>query len=188
MARLVQEYLKTHTLAEIQAPPLNIKVSRSIRFPELVLFNYNMISSPLGDPMVQQCRGLILNENDGWSVVAYPYDKFFNHGEGHAAQIDWSTARVMEKLDGTLCTLYWYGGQWNVATRGRPDASGPVNSGVGTFEELFWNTWKALGYEVPEAWTQEYVFMFELCTKNNQVVVRHPEPRLVLHGVNQGGS
>jgi hypothetical protein len=162
LSQLVQAFLRSNGLEAISAPPYYIKTSRSLAHPELVLFNYNQINSPMGDPLVQRCRGLILDESRGWRTVAYPYDKFFNHGEGHAAPIDWSTARVMEKLDGTLCTLYWHAGKWNVSTRGRPDAS---------------------GYQLPDDSLNQFNFMFELCTKDNRVVVCHPAPRIVLHGI-----
>ncbi len=186
MAHLVQEFLRTHGLQAL-VDKYKIKVSQHQRYPELHGFNYDQIESPMGEPIVQQCRGLILNANptEGrkWSVVAYPYDKFFNHGEGHADTIDWSSAQVYEKLDGTLCTLYWYAGEWHVATRGRPDASGSNSAGSGTFAELFWKTWKDLGYEMPVPDDEDTCLMFELCTKENRVVVRHPQPRIVLHGV-----
>jgi hypothetical protein len=39
--------------------------------------------------MVQECRGLILDTKNNWSVVALPYTKFFNYADPHAAEIDW---------------------------------------------------------------------------------------------------
>jgi tRNA splicing ligase len=62
--------------------------------------------------VVQECRGLILDESANWRIVAFPYTKFFNYGEEHAASIDWSTACVQEKLDGSLmyCTSTETGG------------------------------------------------------------------------------
>lgn len=59
------------------------------------------------EPIVQECRGLILDEAEGWRVVCMPYKKFFNFGEDCCADIDWSTAKVQEKLDGSLISLYW---------------------------------------------------------------------------------
>lgn len=52
-----------------------------------------------------ECRGLVLDERNNWSVVAMPYYRFFNHGERHADTLDWATARVMDKADGTLVIL-----------------------------------------------------------------------------------
>ena len=42
----------------------------------------------MDNPIVQQARGIILDEAKDWKVVARPYDKFFNLGEGNAAPID----------------------------------------------------------------------------------------------------
>lgn len=157
-----------------------IRATRHRKHPHLVQLSYNQIESPMGVRAVQECRGLILDESANWAVVAWPYTKFFNHDEGHAAKIDWKTAKAYEKADGSLMILYWYGKQWNVATSGTPDASGIAhNSGV-TFSELFWRTWKHLGYELPTIRTVTY--MFELMTPENRVVVPHVTPRIVLHG------
>ncbi len=59
----------------------------------------------MGEKIVQQCRGIILDEANNWQIVSYPYDKFFNYEESYAPQLDWSTAKIFEKLDGSLMTL-----------------------------------------------------------------------------------
>ena len=56
-------------------------------------------ASNMGQKVVRECRGMIL-EKGTWDVVALPFLKFFNAGEKHAAVIDWTSARVYEKLDG----------------------------------------------------------------------------------------
>lgn len=105
--------------------------------------------------------------------MARPFDKFFNYGEHLAAKIDWATARVVEKLDGTCCILYYYDG-WHVATLGSCDASGDVHGFAGmTFKDLFWNAFQAKGYKVPDACWQTVTFIFELMSPYNRVVVNH---------------
>lgn len=79
-------------------------------------------------PLVQECRGIILDDERDWAVVAMPYAKFFNFNEPHAHTIDWSTATVCEKADGSLMTLYWYKDSWHVSSSGIPDASGKYAS------------------------------------------------------------
>jgi len=111
---------------------------------------------------------------------AYPYRKFFNYGEGHAAPIDWATAQVNEKLDGSLMTVYHYCGQCHVASSGLPDASGPAHVGAMSFAELFWQTWQSLAYQLPAHEDRSY--MFELMTPQNRIIVHHAAPRIVLHG------
>lgn len=157
-----------------------IKVRTHCRYPNLHQFKYNQIESPMGTAIAQQCRGIILDADNNWEVVCRTFNKFFNHGENHSVQIDWESARVYEKLDGSLMQLYWYDNQWNVATSGTPDAECQVNLGNITFKDLFWKTWNDLGYRLPDE--TDYCHAFELMTPFNRVVVRHMEPRLVLIG------
>jgi RNA ligase len=117
-----------------------IKATPHPKYPHLILFKYNQIDSPFGEQIVRECRGLILDSNDNWSIVSRPFDKFFNHGEGHAAEIDWKSAKVLEKVDGSLATIYPYDGQWHISTSGSPAAAGNVKDYPFTFEELFWKT------------------------------------------------
>lgn len=180
---IVQHDLRTGTtLAELQED-YHLLVKRHPLYPNLVMLKYHQFDSPLGDPLVQQCRGLILDEADNWAVVARPFDKFFNHGEGHAAIIDWATARVQEKLDGSLCILYYYAGAWHVATSGTPDASGVVNGHDFTFKELFWKVFAEKGYHLPDEVDSCMTFMFELTTPFNRVVVKHDSNDLKLIGL-----
>lgn len=150
---------------------------------QLVQLKYNQITSPMAEAIVQQCRGLIVDESRGWEVVCHPFDKFFNWGEPLAAPIDWSSARVFEKLDGSLMSLFFYDGAWQVASSGLPDASGPMGARAGlTMAQGFWETWATLGYELPGAEWARWWFGFELMTPWSQVIVRHEEPRIVLTG------
>lgn len=160
-----------------------IKVKPHPKYPNLVQLKYDQIDSPMGNELVQECRGIILDTSNHFNAVARPFNKFFNVGEGHAATIDWKTARVQEKLDGSLMIVYFYDSQWHVASSGTPDAGGEVNNAPGTtFQDLFWDTFHELGYSESKLcpW---FTYMFELMTKYNRVVVPHPEPRLVLIGV-----
>ena len=116
----VQEFLRTGGTLDALAAQHAIKAVRHPAFPSLVLLKYNQIASDMSVPLVQECRGIILDEADGWRVVSRAYGKFFNYGEPGAAEIDWATARVQEKVDGSLCTVYEYAGNWHVATTGSP--------------------------------------------------------------------
>lgn len=176
------EYIKTHGLKSL-CDTFHVIDKRHPVYPNLVFLKYSQIDSPMGETITQECRGLILDEAADWKVVSYPFRKFFNHGEGHAAPIDWGSARVLEKLDGSLMTLYWYDGKWQVASNGTPDAGGPVYGHKGTFADLFWETFKSLFYQLPNPlrWAG-HSFMFELMTPWNRVVVPHREPKLVCLG------
>jgi hypothetical protein len=187
MSLLTTDFIRTHGLAEL-CERYKIQAKRHGVYPNIVQLKYSQIDSPMGDPIVQECRGLILNESDDWAVVSFPFRKFFNYGEGHAAAIDWGTATVCEKLDGSLMTLYPLLSErgtihWEVASSGLPDAGGPTGGRYsGTFAGLFWETWINLDYTLPR-WDFHASFMFELMTPHNRIVCRQERPRLVLIGV-----
>ncbi len=176
----LQDYLRTHGLEKL-AEVYSIKATKHQQYPHLVCLKYSQLDSPMGAKIVQQCRGIILDQANDWQLVSYPYDKFFNHGEGHAAPVDWSSAQVYDKLDGSLMTLYFYDGEWRVQSSGTPDGAGEVSGFGMSFAQLFWSVWAELGYQLPE--DTKCCFMFELMTKYNRVVVLQPTNQLVLHGV-----
>jgi len=148
-----------------------------------VLFKYNMIDSPLGNPLCQEARGLILDRGDNWKVISWPFRKFFNLGEGHAAPIDLATARVLEKVDGTCITLYFWEGKWRLQTLGMLDGDGDVNNVFPptTFAELFY---RVLGL-CPDCGLSAVLdpklsYTFELATPYNRIVTRYEKERIVL--------
>lgn len=149
-------------------------------YPNLLQFKYDQIKSPNKSKLVRECRGIILDSSDNWNVVAFPFERFFNNGEHRAAKIDWTSASIWEKIDGSLMFMYWYGDQWNVASSGLPDARGEVINGGLTFKELFWNTWNNLEYELPTNISMTYIF--ELSTPDNVIVVPQKESKITFIG------
>ena len=176
----LQEYLRAKGLENLSRE-FNIKVNRHSDLSNLVCLKYSQLESPMGEKIVQQCRGIILDEANNWQIVSYPYDKFFNYGEGHAPKLNWDTAKVYEKLDGSLMTLYYYQEKWRVQSSGMADAVGQVSGFQYNFSQLFWKVWQESGYQLPQE--TEYCFMFELMTPYNRIVVRQNSNSLVLHGV-----
>lgn len=176
----LQKFLRSNPISLLEEK-YAIKATRHSQYPNLVLFKYNQIESPFGERIVRECRGIILDELNDWAIVARPFDKFFNYGEGHAAQIDWSTSVVQEKVDGSLCTLYPYKDGWHIATSGTPDAGGEVNGFNFSFADLFWKTLNEYDVVLPEK-EIGVCFMFELTSQYNKVVVRHSKPGLTLLG------
>jgi hypothetical protein len=162
----------------------------AVRAGGLISLKYNQAESPMHEPCVADCRGLVVREDDPTRVVAMAYRKFWNLGEKHADPIDWSTARVMEKLDGSLITLYHHDGRWCVASSGHPTAGGPFGDEDGTFADAFWSTWNALGYRLPdeELGHHDWFYFFEFCAPNNRIVVRYDRPRLVFHGMREADT
>ena len=68
----------------------------------------------------RDARGIIFEKKTG-RLVAKPFPKFFNLGEMEEVSLlnlPKEPYEVFEKCDGSLGIIYYYGGKWNVATRG----------------------------------------------------------------------
>jgi hypothetical protein len=144
-----------------------------------VLLKYDQLSSPtlMANKEVQECRGLIL-EKGTWKVMSLAFTKFFNSEEGNAHKIDWDTAHVLEKLDGSCIQLYWDWNkeQWFAATTGTAEGEGEVNNKLGTtFNQLFWNTVTEKYDFKKENLNKLFCYVFELTTPYNIVVKPHGE-------------
>jgi RNA ligase len=82
------------------------------------------------DPLVQHCRGIIFDASDTLSpyrIVALPFSKFFNYGEGgiHYPSAGADIVKVFEKVDGSLGICFYWRGKWHLTTRGS------LNSDIG---------------------------------------------------------
>ncbi|MGB3509133.1 MAG: T4 RnlA family RNA ligase [Microcoleaceae cyanobacterium] len=176
----LQKYLQKQGLEKL-VEDYKIKVNRHQNYPNLVCLKYSQIESPMSEKVVQQCRGIILDEAKNWQIISYAYDKFFNYREPLAVEIDWDTATVYDKLDGSLMVLYYYNDKWQVQSSGAADGSGKVYGFKFSFAQLFWQVWQELNYTLPEE--IDYCFSFELLTPYNRIVVQQNKNNLVLHGV-----
>lgn len=129
-ALAVVNFLRAHGgdagLARLQQAPFCLKLRRHAAHPSLVLLHYDQVRSKAAEAIVRECRGIVLDEAAGFAPVCVPYFKFDNYSEG-SHEMDWHTATVHPKLDGSLVSLYYYAGAWQVATSGMPDAAGPVS-------------------------------------------------------------
>lgn len=181
------EFIQEHEdwKERLEAAPYHLTIRES---GNLVLFKYNQIDSDFSEPIVQESRGIIL-ERGTWKIVCHPFHKFFNYGEGFAADIDWDSAQVQSKEDGSLIKVYFYNGAWKVATNGTIDAfEAPIEapfSKVETFGELFMYTLKKLLHDESRLFSQldkEYTHLFELCTPYNRVVVPYRDFQLFYLG------
>lgn len=88
----------------------------------LTLFNYTAAATfeRRWNFFERTSRGLIINNQTG-EIIARPFDKFFNWGEGERIT-DASILSVTEKMDGSLGILYRHNGQFKIATRGSFDS------------------------------------------------------------------
>ncbi len=183
----LQNYLRTSGSLELLKNELGVYSKRHTKYTNLVQFTYDQIESfkNPNHPLVLESRGIILDESNDWKVVAYPFNRFFNYGEVYASEIDWDTAEVQEKIDGSLMIMYFYDNKWHVATRNSPTANGNVGEYDFTFCDLFW---KAFDNPKTNYFKRNYLtnhtYCFELTSKYNQVVCSYEdEPKLTLLGM-----
>jgi len=208
---LVQKFLETHTFKQLQEfHGVYASFSKSGHKWSL---NYDQIEAKESDPLAQECRGLILALPDGQPIfgertldgkmsrdnmvpgetviLAYPMKRFFNHGQGSAAQINWKDSKlaVLEKLDGTLCIVYYdqFTGQWCVATRSVPEADLLMDNGLFTFRTLFEKALQETSglsfQEYSSKLDHEITYCFELTTPYNRIVVNYANNGVTLLAV-----
>jgi len=181
----LQKFLRANS-AEKLAERFDIRVNRHPTYPNLVCFKYHHIKSPRRSKICQQARGIVLDEDNDWAIVARPFDRFFNLGETGAAirQFNFRKLEVTEKIDGSCLTSYYYDGKWHVASSALPDASGVTGSSDKTFHELFSETWFSENYLTADFQNRtDCSFVFELATLDNRVVIPYDTPQLTLLAV-----
>ena len=176
----IQEYIAKHGIDKA----INDFKLKTRDYPSKILLKYDQLVSPtlMGLPEMQDCRGLIL-EKGTWKVMSLAFRKFFNAEEGNAAKVDWKTANVLEKLDGSMIQVYWdwHVNKWFAGTTGTAEGEGEVNNKNGTtFDDLFWDTMDNK-YAFNECLlNKDHVYVFELTTPYNIVVKPHGESSATL--------
>lgn len=203
---LVQQYLRSGKSLDA------LKFEHGVNYRILngkISLTYDQIEAKESDPIACECRGLVLYENT-YDICCYGFKRFFNHGQGEAATIDWDSAEFISKLDGSLAICYWdqFQNKWCVATRSMPEAGGNVNNINMTFAELFdhtvnniknktllWNRTPDINllmvdcginnnvYATKSLNVKSLTFMFELVSPFNRIVCKYDNPELYLLGV-----
>lgn len=138
-----------------------------------ILLSYSQIDSDFSLQLVQECRGIILRKSD-LRVVCYPFNKFFNVQEGHASEIDWSTARVQEKLDGSIIKVWFDNGEWNLSTNGTINgANAELQNSLGNAKN-YWQLFVSaenFPKSFPSNLNPNYTYIFEIVSPFNRIVV-----------------
>jgi hypothetical protein len=135
----------------------------------LTIWNYTekVQYENLWDEVTLMCRGLVTDHTG--DIVATPFKKFFNIEEGKYTPTE--TFEVYEKMDGSLGIVFWYEGQWVVATRGSFSSDQAIKA-----RELLkkYNT---------DIMFRHMTFCFEIIYPENRIVLDYGgEEKLVLLG------
>lgn len=206
----VQQLLERHSLRWL-LDKYSIESSAKVGDYKFSL-SYTQTASP--NEVSSECRGLILCTSKfrpltekqielkapigATTILARPFDRFFNVGQPGAARIDLveSSTKIYEKLDGTLVNVYFdiHQQRWHVATRNVPEANTPIYSLQEklTFRQLFERCLQELGvlnsyFPTFDAWasllSKDFTYIFELTSPYNRVVVAYPHMGLHLLGI-----
>ena len=170
----VQEFLRNGgTVEDLAREPYNLFVRRAENDGR-VLLKYSP-ASPKNDPICQECRGLILDEESNWDIVCRSFNRFFNAGEEEATTLS-GNLRVYEKVDGSICRFYYFHDEWYCASMTGIDAR---NVWIDDKYNFFGLVLRALA-EYGLDWSgftmgldPEWCYTYELATQDNIVVVPH---------------
>lgn len=172
------KFIKEHDNWEqlLQEKPYCLKISRDKGY---IMFKYDQVNSVFSNDIVKESRGIILRESD-MQVVCFPFTKFFNVDEENAAEIDWNSAKVQEKIDGSLIKLWCdkdeYGfSKWYISTNGMIDAfkceTGNDLCPYKSFGELFMSV---CPNDLFSRLDRDCTYMFELVSPWTKIVVSYP--------------
>lgn len=184
----VLEYIRNNENWEelLAAEPYHIRASWD---GDYVLLKYNQLASDFTQEMVRECRGTIFylprGDHKRAQVVCYPFYKFGNYGESYVPEIDWSTASVQEKVDGSLIKMWYHDGSWHVSTNGIIHA---INAGTSIPGLSFFGVvCKAIPdkyyfIDLFDSLDKDYTYMFELVSPETRMTIEYPAPALYFLG------
>lgn len=179
----------------IQEEPYFIKIKQD---GDYILLEYNQLASDFNEPLVRECRGSIFRrEGAEWICVCHPFDKFGNYGEAYVPEIDWQSAVVYEKIDGSLMKMWYDRGEWHLSTNGTIDAfKAPLGDFGVSFGDYFCEILKNsfdefIDYEstLSHVWNmfclpfhKDETYMFEMVGPKNRVVINYEKADIYLLG------
>ena len=167
----------------LTAEPYYLKVSRDDGY---IMFKYNQIFSDFNIPLVREARGIIFRESD-WECVCDPFRKFGNWGESYCPEINWETASVQQKIDGSLIK-FWYDKGWHISTNGTIDAFKAELNNV-KYQNFGQLTLAAIRRVFPDEHEffnmldPKCTYMFELVSPYNRVVIPYQAIKLYFLGM-----
>jgi hypothetical protein len=172
--KATQHFLLEKTLEEFES----LHGIRGKSDGQHLILDYDQIEVKWTEPYGRVCRGLILDART-FDVIGFGLPKFFNHGEFYADEIDWMSSRVFEKIDGTMVNRWWspHTERFEYSTRYQLPESLVVNTvGTMTWKDLIDECMRNSFTELTSAsQPRNETWTFEVCSRHNQVVVRHNE-------------
>ena len=168
-------------------------------YEDRYVLNYNQFDSPRFHPIVDECRGLILDKQ--FNVLCRPFNRFYNAGEGtnckngfsivkthknpklrKIREMDFKKAIFRHKMDGSLIKCYYDGTKWQMATRGTAFAEAETMLGI-TYIDLIKQCGeypRIINFLNNKSHYNQYTFLFELTSPANKIVTPYSSTKLTL--------
>ena len=142
---------------------------------DLYIWNYTpkVQYESLWDDVTMQCRGLITNHSG--EIIAKPFGKFFNYEEVIDKNlIPWDSeyAYTQEKMDGSLGILFFYDGEWIMATRGSFTSEQSIR-GLEILKSI---------YDL-DRFVKEFTYLCEIIYPENRIVVNYGKEKITFLSV-----
>lgn len=171
----------------LTAKPYYLEIRESLPY---YCIKYRMLESDFSLPEVLQARGLVVRENNGeWIVISYAMDKFFNATEQYAEtkNINWSTARVQAKIDGSLIKIAFdpIENEWLCSSNGAARATEASTAFGKSFYEVFCEILGSRENVFKDfclCLDKNYTYFFELISKYNKICVSYDEDAIYYLG------
>lgn len=143
---------------------------------DLSIWNYSpkVQYEKLWDDVTKICRGLVTNSEG--KIIARPFKKFFNYEEHSADEIPNESFEVFEKMDGSLGIVFYYHGEWHMATRGSFISNQSI-VGLKMLKEL-----SILKNYPSTGLNYNWTYLFEIIYNENRIVCDYDFEGLVLIG------
>ena len=141
----------------------------------LYIWNYTpkVQYESLWDDITMQCRGLITTHSG--EVISRPFGKFFNYEEVIDKNlIPWDSeyAHVQTKMDGSLGILFFYDGEWIMATRGSFTSEQSIR-GLEILKSI---------YNL-DKFVKEFTYLCEIIYPENRIVVNYGKEKITFLSV-----
>jgi len=176
------EYINSHENweKELSQKPYCLSIKST---PPYYTLKYDMIESDFNYEEVWDARGLVIRHNENKYIsISFGLRKFFNATEKWASPIDWSTARVQAKIDGSNIRFAFdpIAQRWLCSTMGNPDSKDAPIVGNFTFFDAVVEVFGGIDRynKFLTLLDKNYTYIFELVSRYNIICCHYAEQKL----------
>ena len=153
----------------VSKEPYYLQVKEDPSNKDLYMLVYNNDKSDFSNPVVNECRGIILEKNTN-KIVCYTFNKKTNFEWDH-------NDNIYNSIDGTQIKVYYYNNQWNYSTTRCINADNAYWYSDKSFLKLFNECLENYNFDFNKL-NIEYCYSFVICHKENRIVTKYNENKL----------